>query len=243
MGIPALSAHLLVFWVSVQSGVTPPVALASWAAAAIAKSDPWKTGLASMKLASWIYLMPFMFIYTPILNVGWNFAFIWTVVTAVIALVAWAAALEGYWFRTTVLWERAALFVAAFGLLHSGLLTDAVGIGLMVAVALSQKVFLKKEALLGGITMNKDRRCSVPGSDVGTGEPRFRKIGHFVNQGKMEDNMKSTGKRFGRYVLAGILLIALTAVQTAAAAEAKRYIMGSGRWEAPGRSASAPACN
>jgi len=89
MGVPTLHAHLLVFWMAVYSGVTPPVAMASYAAAAIANADPWKTSLEAIKLASWIYLMPFLFVYTSILNVGWNFYFILTVVDCLLAAVAW----------------------------------------------------------------------------------------------------------------------------------------------------------
>ena len=148
MGVPTLTAHLLVFWVAVQSGVTPPVALSAWAGAAIAQADPWKTGMAAVKLASWIYLMPFLFVYTPLLNLGWNFDFLFTVVKCVIALVAWAAALEGHWFRQTVQWERVALFIAALGLLHEGIVSDVVGISLFILVAVTQKLSLKKEARL-----------------------------------------------------------------------------------------------
>ncbi len=149
MGVPTLAAHLLVFWVAVQSAVTPPVALAAWAGAAIAKSDPWKTGWTAMKLASWIYLMPFLFVYTPILNLGWNFPFLFTVFTCVLALVAWAAALEGYWFRETLLWERAVLFISAFALLNEGAFSDLLGIGCFILVAVAQKLSLKKQARLG----------------------------------------------------------------------------------------------
>jgi TRAP transporter 4TM/12TM fusion protein len=149
MGVPTLTAHLVVFWVSVQSSVTPPVALAAWAGAALAKSDPWKTGITAMKLASWIYLMPFLFVYTPLLNLGWNIDFFYTIFKCVIALVAWAAVLEGHWFRKTAFWERAALVVAAFGLLHEGMLSDVVGISCFVLVAVAQKLSLKKEARLG----------------------------------------------------------------------------------------------
>jgi TRAP transporter 4TM/12TM fusion protein len=144
MGVPTLTAHLLVFWVAVQSAVTPPVALAAWAAAAIAKSDPWKTGWTATKIASWIYLMPYLFVYTSILNVGWNFGFISTVVSCIIALVAWGAALEGYWFKTTTLFERACLFAAAIGLLYESVITDIAGGGLVILVMLLQKVSLAK---------------------------------------------------------------------------------------------------
>ena len=64
--------------------------------------------------------MPFLFIYTSILNVGWNFNFILTVIDACIALVAWGAALEGHLFKKTTWYERIALFAAAVGLLHEG---------------------------------------------------------------------------------------------------------------------------
>ncbi|MHB8772943.1 MAG: TRAP transporter permease [Syntrophales bacterium] len=144
LGISPLVAHLVAFWISVQSGVTPPVALAAWAAAAIAQSDPWKTGWTSCKLASWIYLMPFLFIYTSILNVGWNAAFFNTVFCCIIALVAWGGALEGYLFKETSLFERICLFIAALGLLHEGFLTDMIGVFLLVLVIVIQKVSLSR---------------------------------------------------------------------------------------------------
>jgi TRAP transporter 4TM/12TM fusion protein len=144
MGVPTLTAHLLVFWVAVQSAVTPPVALAAWAGAAIAKSDPWKTGWTATKIASWIYLMPYLFVYTSILNVGWNFGFISTVVSCIVALVAWGAALEGYFFKETTLIERVCLFMAAFGLLFESVITDIAGIGLVILVMVLQKVSLTR---------------------------------------------------------------------------------------------------
>ena len=154
MGVAPLTAHLVAFWVAVQSNVTPPVALAAIAAAAIAKSDPWKTGWTAAKLASWVYLMPFLFIYTSILNVGWNFNFILTVIDACIALVAWGAALEGYLLKETTWYERIGLMVAAFGLLHEGIVTDLVGAAIFALVIVAQKVSIAKakSALQHGAT-------------------------------------------------------------------------------------------
>jgi TRAP transporter 4TM/12TM fusion protein len=150
LGVVPLTAHLLAFWVAVQSNVTPPVALAAIAASAIAKSDPWKTGWTAAKLASWVYLMPFLFIYTSILNVGWNFNFILTVIDACIALVAWGAALEGYLFEETAWYERLGLFAAALGLLHEGIFTDIAGAAIFALVIVAQKVSIRrqKKALL-----------------------------------------------------------------------------------------------
>ena len=143
LDVSALTAHLLAFWIAVQSNVTPPVALAAFAGAAIAKSDPWKTGFTATKVASWIYLMPFLFVYTSILDVGWNFNFFLTVIDCLVALLAWGAALEGYLFRKTTLFERICLFAAAFGLLKEGWITDMIGALLFFLVIVLQKVLAK----------------------------------------------------------------------------------------------------
>jgi TRAP transporter 4TM/12TM fusion protein len=139
LDVPALTAHLICFWVATSSAVTPPVALAAYAGAAIAKADPFRTGFAATKLASWLFLMPFLFVYTPILDVKNPPALLWTTLTAVVALVAWAGALEGYLLCATRLWERALLLVAALGLLHAGLVTDLIGIAILLAVLVAQR--------------------------------------------------------------------------------------------------------
>jgi TRAP-type uncharacterized transport system fused permease subunit len=131
---------MLVFWVAVQSNVTPPVAVAAIAAAGIAKSDPWKTGWAACRLASWIYLMPFLFVYTSILNVGWNFEFIMTVFTATLALISWGGALVGHLLRKTTPFERVCLLISALALLYEGSASDIVGAALLVLVVVKQKV-------------------------------------------------------------------------------------------------------
>jgi TRAP transporter 4TM/12TM fusion protein len=151
MGVPPLTAHLLVFWVAVASNVTPPVALTAWAASAIAKSDPWKTSWTASKLASWVFLMPFLFVYTSILNVGLNFNFILTVTGCIFAVLAWGAALEGYLFKETTGLERGCLFIAAFGLLHEGWMTDIVGASLFIIVIIMQRISIaraRKKAIL-----------------------------------------------------------------------------------------------
>jgi TRAP-type uncharacterized transport system fused permease subunit len=155
MGVSPLTAHMVAFWIAVQSNVTPPVALAAIAAAAIAKSDPWKTGWEACRLASWIYLMPFLFIYTSILNVGWNVPFLMTVLTSIIALVSWGGALTGFLLRRTTLFERACLFVSSLALLGEGWMTDATGVGLLVLVFVLQKVSPRKDAPLpSGMSAN-----------------------------------------------------------------------------------------
>ncbi|MHB8909561.1 MAG: TRAP transporter permease [Syntrophales bacterium] len=144
MGVEPLTAHMIALWVAVQSNVTPPVALAAIAASAIAKSDPFKTGWEACRLASWIYLMPFLFIYTSILNVGWNYGFISTVVAALFALFSWGGALTGYLLRPTTIFERICLLASALLLLDEGWTTDIIGYVLLALVIVLQKVSLRK---------------------------------------------------------------------------------------------------
>jgi TRAP transporter 4TM/12TM fusion protein len=139
LDVPTVTAHLICFWVATSSAVTPPVALAAYAGAAIAKADPFRAGFAATKLASWLFLMPFLFVYTPILDVGNVPVLVWTTATALVGLVAWAGALEGYLLRPTRLWERAVLLLAALGLLHAGLLTDLAGMAILAVVLAVQQ--------------------------------------------------------------------------------------------------------
>ncbi|MDJ1009524.1 MAG: TRAP transporter fused permease subunit [Paracoccaceae bacterium] len=92
--IGLLSAHMIIFWLSQDSNVTPPVALASFAAAAIAKSRPMATGIASWKLAKGLYIVPLLFAYTPILSGDWAAA-ITISAFAFVGIYGLAAALQG----------------------------------------------------------------------------------------------------------------------------------------------------
>jgi TRAP transporter 4TM/12TM fusion protein len=100
LGVSVLAAHLLIFWYSQDANVTPPVCLAAYSAAAIAGSDPLKTGLESWKIAKGLYLIPLLFCYTPILFEGpmWHTAE--TIAAATLGLLAFAIAFEGFHLRT-----------------------------------------------------------------------------------------------------------------------------------------------
>lgn len=117
LGVPAMSAHMTSYWVAVVSAVTPPVALAAYAASAISRADPVATGFEAVKLASMILIMPFMFIYTPLLLDGTTVDITVTTVASVIGVVAWAFFLEGQGIRATAAIERSVLLVAAICLL------------------------------------------------------------------------------------------------------------------------------
>ena len=103
-GIPLIIAHLLIFWYSQDSNVTPPVALAAFAGAGIAGANPMRTGVEAWKFAKGLYLIPLFMVYNPEIIVGgaW-YAVLWNVLTAIAALGAFTAALEGYLF-TKMLW-------------------------------------------------------------------------------------------------------------------------------------------
>src|SRR5690606_39458145 len=98
-GIPLLIAHLVVFWYSQDSNVTPPVALAAFAGAAIAGGRPMATSVQAWKLAKGLYLIPCFMVFNPEIIVGGPWTIIaWDILIAFVALAAFAAAPEGYLF-------------------------------------------------------------------------------------------------------------------------------------------------
>ena len=116
-GVPTMAAHMVSYWVAVVSAVTPPVALAAYAASAISHADPVKTGFEALRLASMIFVMPFLFVYTPLLLDGTTIEIAITAVACVIGVIAWAGFLEGYLLKSTVPTEQVLLVVSAACLL------------------------------------------------------------------------------------------------------------------------------
>ncbi len=90
-----LSAHLIIFWLSQDSNVTPPVCLAAFTAAAIAKTPPMLTGFYSWKLAKGLYIVPLLFAYTPMLEGSWS-ADLTVFGFAFLGLYAFAGAFQGH---------------------------------------------------------------------------------------------------------------------------------------------------
>ena len=106
LGVPALTAHMISYWVAVVSAVTPPVALAAYAASSIAQSDPVKTGNQALKLASLILITPYLFAYTPILLDGTTPDVTVTVIATFAGVYAWARFLDGYGVGRPIPFER-----------------------------------------------------------------------------------------------------------------------------------------
>lgn len=134
-GIPLLIAHLVIFWYSQDSNVTPPVALAAFAGAGIAKADPMRTALQAWKMAKGLYLIPLFMVYNPELIVGGETWYvIWTIVVAFVALLAFAAALEGYLF-TKMAWHSRVLAVIGLVLIFYPSFTyEVIGMAVMSVV-------------------------------------------------------------------------------------------------------------
>jgi len=117
LGVPSLHAHMISYWVAVVSAVTPPVALAAYAASSIAQSDPVKTGNQALKLASMILITPFLFVYTPILLNGTATDITITVIATFAGTYAWARFLDGYRIGRKIPFERGIWLLGAICLL------------------------------------------------------------------------------------------------------------------------------
>jgi len=96
LGVPLIAAHMIVFWLSQDSNITPPVCLGAFVAASIAKAGPWETAWLSFRFAKMLYVMPLLFAYTPILFTGSTEIALWTITTATLGTVAFAAWTMGY---------------------------------------------------------------------------------------------------------------------------------------------------
>ena len=114
LGVPMLSAHLLIFWLSLDSNITPPVAMGPFAAAAIAQADPMKTGWSCFRFAKIIYVMPLLFAYTHILLTGTVAQNLGAVASAALGTVLFSIMSTGYFYTKTNLIEWLLLAVATF---------------------------------------------------------------------------------------------------------------------------------
>lgn len=125
--VPLIAVHLFVFYFGILADDTPPVGLAAFAAAAISQGDPIRTGLQGFMYDIRTAILPFMFIFnTELLMIGIEgpLHLIMVVVTAVIAMLAFAAATQGFFLVKSKLWETAALLLIAFTFFRPGFWMD-----------------------------------------------------------------------------------------------------------------------
>jgi TRAP-type uncharacterized transport system fused permease subunit len=140
LGTTLIAAHLLIFWYSQDANVTPPVCLAAYSAAGISGSKPLETGIESWKLAKGLYLIPLLFVYTPILFQGPLWRVAETAVSALVGLFAMAVVFEGYHLKALGWLTRSFFLGATILLLWPGLALHAAGILLFGGLCFWQKM-------------------------------------------------------------------------------------------------------
>ena len=147
MGLNPLAAHMFVFYFGIVADITPPVALAAYAGAAIAKANPMKTGVNATRLAIAAFIVPYIFAFSPsMLFIDTNaIEIVQIIITSCLGMFSLAAALEGY-MRTRMGWlERLGGIAAGLLLIHPGLATDILGVGIIAAIIVIQSIKVKKE--------------------------------------------------------------------------------------------------
>ena len=148
MGFPVVAAHIFVFYFGIVADITPPVALAAYAGAAIAKANPMKTGFNATKLAIAAFVVPYIFAYSPAMlfvDVNSTFEVIQIVLSALLGLFGIAASLNGYLFKHLPWLFRIILIGGGLGMMIPGTMSDLVGFVLVGGVVLLQYLSAKKE--------------------------------------------------------------------------------------------------
>jgi TRAP transporter 4TM/12TM fusion protein len=128
LGVIVPAAHMFAFYFAILSAITPPVALAVFAACGIAKSDLWSTGWAAVKIGAAGFIVPYMFVYEPsLLLIGPWQTIASSCITAVIGVVLFAGGINGYLITAASYWQRALLVVGGLLLIQPGTKSDIIG--------------------------------------------------------------------------------------------------------------------
>ncbi|MFC3883312.1 TRAP transporter permease [Bacillus songklensis] len=147
LGAPALSAHLFVFYFGIIADITPPVALAAFAASGVSGGEPIKTGILSSKLAIAAFIIPYIFVLSPemlMIDTTW-YNLTWVVITSFTGMIAVGAAMVGYWYRPLAVVERLLAVAAGIMLIIPEGTTDMIGFGLFAALLVVQIMSTKNK--------------------------------------------------------------------------------------------------
>lgn len=139
MGLAPIVAHMFCFYYAILSFITPPVCVAAYAGANIAKANPMHTGFTAMKLGIVAFIVPIVFAYEPSLlwQGPWQTSLV-TTITAIIGVIGIAAALQNWFLRGCLVWERALMAIGGLCLFIPGVYTDAAGVTCLAIVAINQ---------------------------------------------------------------------------------------------------------
>jgi TRAP transporter 4TM/12TM fusion protein len=146
LGVPPIAAHMFAFFYAALSNITPPVALASYAAAGLSGAKPNDVSITAVRLGITGFIIPFFFLYNPVLlfNGESIVASLIALVTASIGVIALAGGLQGWFVTKTNVAQRILLFVIAGLMISPGISTDFIGLGGLVVVILWQKIWSAK---------------------------------------------------------------------------------------------------
>jgi TRAP transporter 4TM/12TM fusion protein len=151
LGVVEPAAHLFAFYFAILSAITPPVALAVFAAAGLAKADLWSSGIAAVKIGFAGFIVPFMFVYEPALLMIGDWPTILSACTsASIGVVLFAGGLHGYFLTAAVPWQRAFLILGGLSLINPGFYTDLAGAAIAAVVIGTQIVARRAAAEAAG---------------------------------------------------------------------------------------------
>lgn len=151
LGIPVLTAHFFVFYFAVMSAITPPVALAAYAGAALSGSDPMKTSVESFKIGLAAFVVPFMFFYSQaMLMQGSWLEILHVFLTASLGIYMLAAAVQGWFFGALGLPLRLVLLIAALSMISGGLISDLIGLVVGGSLFAYQRRFVSTAAIARG---------------------------------------------------------------------------------------------
>ncbi len=152
LGVDEPAAHMFAFYFAVLSAITPPVALAVFAAAGIAKADLWKSGLAAVKIGAAGFIVPFMFVYEPaLLMIHDNWLWIlWRFALAAFGVAMFSGGLHGYFLTRASLWQRALLVAAGLALVIPDILADIFGFAVAAVVLGAQWIARRRTAAVTG---------------------------------------------------------------------------------------------
>ena len=149
MGVPLIAAHFFVFYFGIVADLTPPVALAAYAGAAIAQANPMKTAMTATKLAIGAFIVPYVFALNPAMlfidTTAWEVALI--CITSLVGIFGVSSALEGYLFHDMPWYQRILSLVGGLCLIYPGLATDVIGL-VLVGTMVTLQVVVKKKATI-----------------------------------------------------------------------------------------------
>lgn len=153
LGVAVIAAHMIVYWLSQDSNITPPVCVAAYAGAAIAGSDPWKTGWTAFRFAKMLYIMPLLFAFVPAMLLEGSITDILVAYfSAIMGTIVFCSFAIGYARRKTTWLEWGILGIASLLLYWPGILTDVVGLALAGLVYWMQRDAAKLADQSVGVT-------------------------------------------------------------------------------------------